>query len=320
MTLGAGDGRAEVQSSALPDRPWVESDQLEAHLAATEATPAHAEAARALARDGVTVLDLADPNAAALCDAAVAELSHIWTDKSVKRVHDAWRISPAVRALALSDEIRAFLRLAYGREPFPFQTINFELGSQQSAHSDTIHFHSDPERFMCGVWIALEDVEEDAGPLVYYPGSHRAPVLSMRDVGVNSPKPTHAHYERFYPPAVKRQIASLGLERRIALLKKGQAFVWTANLIHGGSRIERPGATRRSLVVHYYFEGCAYFTPMRSDVEAGRLHLRLPSDVRTGGWRWPTRTGRPLTPGWRTVLYALRQRVLGRPAVIRDRG
>ena len=28
---------------------------------------------------------------------------------------------------------------------------------------------------MCGVWVALEDMDMDNGPLVYYPGSHKLP-------------------------------------------------------------------------------------------------------------------------------------------------
>ena len=32
-----------------------------------------------------------------------------------------------------------------------------------------------PEGFMCGVWVALEDMDMDNGPLVYYPGSHQLP-------------------------------------------------------------------------------------------------------------------------------------------------
>jgi len=28
---------------------------------------------------------------------------------------------------------------------------------------------------MCGVWLALEDIDADNGPLIYYPGSHRGP-------------------------------------------------------------------------------------------------------------------------------------------------
>ena len=36
---------------------------------------------------------------------------------------------------------------------------------------------------------------------------------------------------------------------------KGDVLVWHHNLLHGGSAIEREGATRRSMVAHYFGEG-----------------------------------------------------------------
>ncbi len=309
---------AAPEPAAPPAAPWVESDRLEDHLARADVSPAWAQAARALAAEGLAVLDLEDPHVPGLCDAAIAETRAHYVDPAVNRVQDAWRASPAVRRLAASEEVVGFLRLAYGREPFPFQTLNFERGSQQHAHADTMHFHAEPPLFMCGVWLALEDVAEDAGPLLYYPGSHKLPVLSMRDVGVGSPRPRFADYVESYPDAIARLAAERGLEKRQALPRKGQALVWAANLLHGGEPIHRPGATRRSLVTHYYFDGCAYYTPMTSDVEAGRLSLRLPADIRDGRWRWPTRDGRPLWPGWKPIAGALRQSVQPRPIVFRD--
>ena len=65
--------------------------------------------------------------------------------------------------------------MLYDREVVPFQTLNFLRGTQQMAHSDTIHFSSLPAKFMAGVWIALEDVTHENGPLFYYPGSHKMP-------------------------------------------------------------------------------------------------------------------------------------------------
>jgi hypothetical protein len=141
----------------------------------------------------------------------------------------------------------------------------------------------------------------------------------MRDVG-GAGRTTHADYERLYPKAIEALIAERGLAKRHALLKKGQALVWAANLLHGGEPILRPGATRRSLVTHYYFGGCAYFTPMTSDVEGGRLTLRAPLDISTGRWRWPTRDGRPLWPGIKSLYLALRQSAWPRPVAFRDGG
>jgi len=113
---------------------------------------------------------------------------------------------------------------------------------------------------MCGVWIALEDVDMDNGPLVYYPGSHVLPEFTMEDVGVEARRERYADYERF----IADLIAERGLEPRYGTIRKGQALVWSANLLHGGLPQRDAARTRHSEVVHFFFEGCRYFTPMLS--------------------------------------------------------
>ena len=100
------------------------------------------------------------------------------------RVQDAWQQSAAVKELALLPEVKAVLQSCWGREPFAFQTLNFPVGTQQHLHSDAVHFHSEPPGFMCGVWVALEDIHPESGPLEYVPGSQRLPYLQAADVGV----------------------------------------------------------------------------------------------------------------------------------------
>lgn len=294
-----------------PDVPWFESDDLEAYLAASRFDAATETFVRDLARDGVAAIDLG-PEALALCDQVVADTEDYFAE-GAGRVQDAWYRSAAVRRLADWPEVRRLLRAAYGRDPFPFQTLNFRQGSQQHIHSDAIHFHSAPERFMCGVWIALEDVQPDAGPLVYHPGSHRLPVLTMRGAGVTHDQPTHVDYERSYVPRFAAGIAAADLPVVQATIRKGSALVWAANLAHGGSPIRKPGATRRSLVTHHYFERCVYYTPMHSDVEAGRLHLRLPPNIRTGWWAWPRRGRWPVKVGRDVVMAAIQRDLRRRP-------
>ena len=253
---------------------------------------------------GYAVIDLG-PDAERLCDQAVAE-TEPYFEGGKNRVQDAWRRSPAVRALASLPSVSRLLGAVYGRRAFPFQTLNFQRGSQQDVHADTIHFHSEPAGFMCGVWIALEDVEPGCGPLTYYPGSHKLPVLTMRGAGVNRPDPEPEDYGRYYLKAVSDRLQQAGFAQQEALLRKGQALVWAANLAHGGSAIEQPGSTRRSLVVHFFFEDCVYHTPMLSDVEGSRLHVRIAANAKTGGWVWPTRNGWPVSVSARTVVIALR--------------
>jgi ectoine hydroxylase-related dioxygenase (phytanoyl-CoA dioxygenase family) len=146
---------------------------------------------------------------------------------------------------------------------------------------------------MCGVWIALEDVEAGAGPLMYKPGSHLLPVVDMKDVGVNRLTPTVDDYVQLYVPRFDEILAAQDLPTRRLFIKKGQAFVWASNLAHGGAPIEREGSTRRSLVVHQYFKGCGYYTPMLSDTDGLRPELRLPRNITTRLWEWPMENGRP---------------------------
>lgn len=296
-----------------PATPWFESDDLDAHLARSRFDAATERFIRDLARDGVAAVDLGD-KARTLCDAAIAETDGYFVD-GVSRVQDAWYRSRAVRKLAAWPAMRRLLRAAYGRDPFPFQTLNFKRGSEQHLHADTIHFHSEPERFMCGVWIALEDIRREAGPLAYVKGSHRLPVLTMRGAGVNTATPGYDDYVNAYVPRFDAALQAAQLPMDWAVIPKGWAFVWAANLAHGGSPIADPQSTRRSLVVHHYFEDCLYYTPMHSDVEAGRLALRLPANIRTGLWAWPRRNGRPVWVGRHLVGAALDRDLARRPHV-----
>lgn len=277
---------------SLPEQPWFETDDYEAYIARSGFDAETQAFIRQMAEHGYAAIDLGD-EARALCDKAVADTAKYFARPGIARVQDAWYRSRAIRKLAAWPRVRELLRAAYGRDPFPFQTLNFLAGSQQPLHADTIHFNSVPERFMCGVWIALEDVQEGAGPLVYHPGSHKLSVMTMRDAGVNASQPTPEDYERAFVPRFAERIAASGLPAKHALLKKGWAFVWAANLAHGGSAITVPGSTRRSLVVHCYFEDCLYYTPMTSDEAAGRYDLRVPANIRTGLWTWPRRRGQP---------------------------
>lgn len=301
---------------ALPEVPWFEGDGLEAYLAEGDLDVETTAFVRSMAAHGYALIDLGD-DARALCDRAVADTEpYFERHPSANRIQDAWQRSAAVRQLATWPTIGRLLKAAYGRQGVPFQTLNFRRGTQQPLHPDSIHFHSVPERFMCGVWIALEDVRPGAGALTYRPGSHRLPVMTMRDAGVNTDRPTPAHYDSHFVQRFADRLAAAGFPEDLAVIKKGWAFVWAANLAHGGSAVTDPGATRRSLVVHWYFEDCLYYTPVVSDVEGGRLALRLPPNVATGGWAWPKSGGRRIYPGHKPVAAAILKRLFRRLHIV----
>jgi ectoine hydroxylase-related dioxygenase (phytanoyl-CoA dioxygenase family) len=222
-------------------------------------------------RDGYLILESVGVPDATL-DAIVADLDGLYGEireedgvhYARRRIREAWRISEHVKALALAPEILELLESLYGRKPIPFQTLNFWPGSQQPVHSDSLHFNSKPPGFMCGVWVALEDVDMDNGPVVFYPGSHKLPEVTMQTVGVRADKSEYKHYEDYIADLVQRE----GLEPKYATIRKGQALLWAANILHGGSPMRNPKATRHSQVTHYFFEGCRHYIPLFSEGDA----------------------------------------------------
>lgn len=163
------------------------------------------------------------------------------------------RESKKIDDITRNPELIRLLSLLLGKEVVPFQTLNFVKGSGQRAHSDSIHMTTYPLGYLIAVWIALEDVHPDSGPLCYYPGSHKLPYLLNDDFGKISTawmtgNRSYAEYEDVIEDLIHKQ----KLEPAVFLPKAGDILVWHANLLHGGQPIENPARTRKSMVVHYY--------------------------------------------------------------------
>ena len=144
---------------------------------------------------------------------------------------------------------------------------------------------------MCGVWVALEDIHPDAGPLEFYPGSHRLKNIDGIDVGQHPLHNPTAQPDSFNGNATQISVQQLWEERLRAselapskfLARKGQALIWVHNLLHGGAARTDIERTRWSQVTHYYFEGCNYYTPLLSKYAIGNIHFRDDvRDIRSG--------------------------------------
>jgi ectoine hydroxylase-related dioxygenase (phytanoyl-CoA dioxygenase family) len=222
------------------------------------------------------------------------------------RIADAWQDDPRVRSIATDPKILEMLSAIYGRQAFPFQTLNFAVGTQQAGHSDHAHFNSIPDRFMCGVWIAFEDVDEKNGPLFYYPGSHRWPSFQNEHLGVSYKEiregfPAYSRYVQLWEALAAHE----GLKKEIFKAKKGQALLWTSNIVHGGSKQLDLSRTRWSQVTHYLFHGCAYTTPVANDTFQGKLVFRDPIDITTGKQVNNIISGEMVRPAFREALVKL---------------
>lgn len=261
--------------------PWIDSPFFPSLVEEAELDSEMKAMARHFAEHGYVIFDPKIPDA--WLDGAQAELNGRFVPGNPsyysddRRVQDAWWFADHVKKIANAPRVLEVLENLYRRKPFPFQTLNFRIGSEQKTHSDTAFFDSIPHNFMCGVWVALEDVDESNGPLHYYPTSHRkVPPFNVYDLGLmgtrhgGNPLNQIGRYEEF----ISTLMPATGLARTELKIQRGQALIWAANLYHGGCPILDSQRTRFTQVTHYYFEGCLYYTPLGSDPGIGRLHAR----------------------------------------------
>ncbi|WP_020398809.1 phytanoyl-CoA dioxygenase family protein [Kordiimonas gwangyangensis] len=248
-------------------------------------SPLETEVATSLARDGYAVLDFPDDTVDELASAVIADLEGLYKPPHNK-VLNGFRLSSAAKRIATNQKVLDLLSKIYGRVAFPFQTLNFSHGSEQHIHSDAVHFNSFPRNFMCGVWVALEDITESNGPLEYYPGSQNHSYVDYAELGMKASAQQHPYelyceLEQYWAWLV----ASFGWRRELLTCKKGTALIWAANLLHGGSMHHNKGETRYSQVTHYYFDDCTYYTPLQTDFILGKANVRRPFDIVRGEFR-----------------------------------
>jgi len=191
-------------------------------------------------------------------DTIQQEVDKLTQQGKLQPTHDnklmfANRQSALIKKVTQEKRLINLLSFILDKEVVPFQTINFVYGSNQRAHSDSIHMTTYPLGYLIAVWIALEDTQPDNGPLFYYPGSHRLPYLLNNDFndGQTSLLLGNKDYED-YEDRIEEQIKQQSLRPEVFLAKKGDILIWHANLIHGGMPVKNPALTRRSMVIHYY--------------------------------------------------------------------
>ena len=247
----------------FPGVPLIESPIFGSIVDRMGLTDAERTIAEELNQKGYAVFDFPDPDLDDRIEGIRARFAPEFgiSDKdpgSLKaprlgRFQDAWRYDEDVRAIAANEAVIDLLSKLWGRRAFPFQTLNFPVGTQQHVHTDSVHFSSIPERFMCGVWVAMENIDPGAGPLCYYAGSHKWPVLNNAMIGRRGWKSELESAQTPYHHAWDALVAEHQPPFETFLARKGQALIWCANLLHGGSPQTDPTRTRWSQVTHYFF-------------------------------------------------------------------
>lgn len=255
-----------------PDIPWLDQPGALERLEQNAEFQSFDEKAKTKIRqfvtEGYTVLEGFFPeNMTTALDAEVADAlaaGKAGYNYTRRKIFNLWETSRlADEQFFRNPDITRLLSFLLGKKVIPFQSMNFTLGSEQRAHSDSIHMTTEPPGYLIATWIALEDCTEENGPLFYYPGSHRFPYVMTGDYNSgNTALTIGEHSNRHYEDKIQEIIREKGLKKQLFLANRGDVLIWHANLLHGGSPITKPGATRRSMVCHYFAEGVICYHEM----------------------------------------------------------
>lgn len=169
------------------------------------------------------------------------------------KIVDFYAVSRDSAEALASPVIVDFLELIFRESPLCFQGLTFEKGSEQGFHQDTAYVViKDEPMHLAAAWIALEDIREGSGELMYIEGSHKLPDWKFGGASKHWNRSIHGDIEhQEWARWLIQKSADLGLRHRLFRPQKGDVLIWSADLVHGGSLVTNHNLTRRSLVGHY---------------------------------------------------------------------
>lgn len=193
------------------------------------------------------------------------------------KVNDLYLESPIIRSLAINSRLTPILKKLLGHAPVICNSLSFDKGSSQPDHVDALYMTPRTDGHLIAIWVGLEDCSPDAGPLRYYPGSNKIAPYLFSTGSIHCVDSEMEAWQTYMDYEVQR----LKLSPVTFPARKGDVFIWSAYLLHGGAPIRDPALTRRSLVFHYY-----------SDVDA--QHLPGTRVIAENGGHWLYRPHQPV--------------------------
>lgn len=248
MVIGANVAYYTDLSEEYPNevRPFLDRDEIdESNLTSDQ---------KSWRRNGALIKEKFLPDS--LVDAYVALRKRVksergWTDPCPYLRHDE------IMALALHPLLMDKMRELIG---FPMGLHLNLTGWAPAQRGWSNNDFLNPElvySHCAAVWIALEDINPDSGPLQYVPGSHRWSPLRKHKIlskssNENAESPDWSRStEGMIAMACENEIKAQGSVVETFLPKKGDVLFWHARLIHKNSMPNVPGTPRRALVSHY---------------------------------------------------------------------
>jgi phytanoyl-CoA hydroxylase len=256
---------------------WIDQldfdEQFPVRLKSGKLTAAQAEQVTFFVKNGYLIIPGAVP--ASACDRFSDDITNAWhhgderllvqrpgertgapltagAPRVMARVVDSYVYYESALDLLLSDSISKFLKTIFDDDPLLFQSLSFDVGSEQGLHQDTAYVVTSSPMELAAAWIALEDIQEGSGELMYVPGSHRFPEFHFSGQYKHwNPERDGDEQQRQWSRHLDEETAAMGLKREVFRPRKGDVLIWSADLAHGGSPVSDRSLSRKSLVGHY---------------------------------------------------------------------
>ncbi len=237
--------------------------------------------------DGYTILRNAVSTE--LCDKAAEDIEKFYARGNGSRVVNLHMTSKNVRNVITTAAVHQWVRENCFHEPTVYTSLSFLEGTQQPIHRDVPHFNTFPPYQFIGIWYALEDASIENGCLEYVRGGHLVEDLDGVDLAVelfpqtdNLTKKQIDVVVNEYGERVLQACKGLPIERGV--LAKGDVLIWDAKLPHGGGKILKEGATRKSVVAHCVSRGTEVFNAENFVGNEFAPNNNLFYDLAANGW------------------------------------
>ena len=150
----------------------------------------------------------------------------------------------AVENILTSDGLSAGFSALLEEQPKVVQSMYFEGNAATWEHQDSYYLDSERVGSMVAAWVALEDIDAEAGRFFVCPKSH------LLDLGKQNSQNNIADHHEDYIQSVVHKVRELGLEIRAPALKAGDVLFWNSWTIHGSLDSQSETHSRASITCH----------------------------------------------------------------------
>lgn len=168
-----------------------------------------------------------------------------------------YMVCPPILDLGLSQQIVEPLNLLLNENALLHLALTGWVSTERNWHQDSYLNPPNVWSSYVAAWIALDDIDDDAGPFEYVPGSHRWEVLRREKIFKFIPGAVAASPE--WPSITQGEVArvcegKIRSEGRPVVRytpKKGRVLFWHSNLMHRGTEPKNSELLRKALILHY---------------------------------------------------------------------